>query len=63
MMCPKKPCRAGFDHVPITREGTSAIIEHADSTISTTSLTIGPEIDQMTNHDILCRACTEQSPT
>ena len=52
-MRPKKPCRAGFDQVRITRDGTSAIIEHADPTISTTSLTIGPEIDQMTDHDIL----------
>lgn len=52
-MRPKKPCRAGFDQVRITRDGTSAIIEHADPTISTTSLTIGPKIDQMTDHDIL----------
>lgn len=52
-MRPKKPCRAAFDQVRITREAGSAIIEHADATISTTSLTIGPDIDQMSDHDIL----------
>lgn len=52
-MRPKKPCRAAFDQVRITREGGSAIIEHADATVSTTSLTIGPGIDQMSDHDIL----------
>lgn len=52
-MRPKKPCRAAFDQVRITREGGSAIIEHADATISTTSLTIRPDIEQMFDHDIL----------
>ncbi len=37
----------------ITRNGDSALIEHADTTIATTGLTIGPGIYQMSDHDIL----------
>lgn len=48
-----KPCRAALDQVRITREGHSALIEHADTSVSTTSLTIGPGIEQMSDHDIL----------
>jgi len=49
----KKPVRASFDQVRITREGTTAIIEHADSNISTTNLTIGGEIEIMSDQEIL----------
>ena len=49
----RKPIRAAFDQVRITREGPTAIIEHADATVSTTNLTIGDEIAKMTDHDIL----------
>ena len=49
----KKPIRAAFDQVRITRQGPTAIIEHADATVSTTNLTIGDEIATMTDHDIL----------
>ena len=49
----RKPIRAAFDQVRITRQGPTAIIEHADATVSTTNLTIGDEIATMTDHDIL----------
>ena len=49
----RKPIRAAFDQVRITRQGPTAIIEHADATVSTTNLTIGDEIAKMTDHDIL----------
>lgn len=49
----KKPVRASIDQVRITREGTAAVIEHADATVSTTHLTIGASIANMTDSDIL----------
>lgn len=49
----KRPVRAARDQVTITRAGTTAIIAHADPAISTTHLTIGPEIAAMTDDDIL----------
>jgi hypothetical protein len=49
----KKPIRTAIDQVRISREGPTAIIEHADATISTTNLTIGEEIAAMTDRDIL----------
>lgn len=49
----KKPVRATTDQVRITREGKAAVIERADTTVSTTHLTIGDGIEAMTDHDIL----------
>lgn len=49
----KKPVRASFDQVRITREGTTAVIDHADPTISGVNLTIGDAIHGMTDHEIL----------
>ena len=49
----KKPIRATIDQVRITREGTTAIIEHADETISGVNLTIGEAIRSMSDCDIL----------
>ena len=49
----KKPVRASLDQVRITREGNAATIEHADTTISTTHLTIGEAIEQMSDSEIL----------
>ena len=48
----KKPVRASLDQVRITREGGTAVIEHADTAISTTNLTIGNGITAMTDLDI-----------
>jgi len=49
----KKPVRATIDQVRITREGTTAIIEHADETISGVNLTIGDAIRGMSDREIL----------
>ena len=49
----KKPIRALLDQVHITREGNHAIIDHADPEISGTRLTIGPQIEAMTDRDIV----------
>jgi hypothetical protein len=49
----KKPCIASPEQVRITREGEYAIIEYADSSIMTVHLKIGPEIEKMTDLDIL----------
>ena len=49
----KKPIRATIDQVRITRDGTTAIIEHADETISGVNLTIGDAIRSMSDRDIL----------
>ena len=49
----KKPIRATIDQVRIIREGTTAIIEHADETISRVNLTIGEAIRSMSDSDIL----------
>ncbi len=49
----KKPVRAALDQVRISRDGKAAVIEHADTTISTTHLTIGDAIDGMTDLEIL----------
>ncbi len=48
----KKPRRASLDELRITRSGETAIIEHADPMVGTMSLTLGPDIHQMTNDDI-----------
>ena len=49
----KRPRIASPDEVRITREGETAIIEFADSTIATIHLTMGPKIHGMTNAEIL----------
>jgi hypothetical protein len=49
----KKPVPALIDQVRITRDGNDAIIEYADPEISGTRLTIGPQIETMTDRDIV----------
>ena len=49
----KKPRRASIDEVRITRKDHAATIEHADPTISTVHLTVGPQIGSMSDSDIL----------
>jgi hypothetical protein len=49
----KKPRRASIDEVRITRKDHAATIEHADPTVSTVHLTIGPQIGSMSDSDIL----------
>ena len=49
----KKPTYASPDQVRITRQGGTAIIEYADPTISGVNLTIGDDIEMMTDRDIL----------
>ena len=50
-----RPRVASLDEVRITREGEYAIIEFADSRISTTNLKLGPEVQRMGDHQILDR--------
>jgi hypothetical protein len=49
----KKPIRAVIDQVRIRRDGNDAIIEYANPEISGTRLTIGPQIQTMTDRDIV----------
>ena len=49
----KKPRRASPDEVQISRSGEDAIIAFADPTISTTHLSIGPHVHQMSDQAIL----------
>jgi hypothetical protein len=49
----KKPIRALIDQVRITRDGNDAIIDYADLEISSTRLTIGPQIKSMTDREIV----------
>lgn len=42
-----------MDQVKISREGDKAIIEFLDPTIATTHLTIGPQVRQMSDEEIL----------
>jgi hypothetical protein len=42
-----------MDEVRITRKGDTATIEHADPTVSTTHLTIGPQLGSMNDSAIL----------
>jgi len=51
----KRPYVASLDQVRISREKDNAIIEYADSTISTTHFRLGPEVDTMTDREILER--------
>ena len=49
----KKPRRSSIDEVMITRDGDTAIIEHADPAVSVTRFKIGPQIDSMSDAAIL----------
>src|SRR5437870_1470188 len=51
----KRPYVASLDQVRISCENDNAIIEYADSTIPTTCLKLGPEVDSMTDREILER--------
>lgn len=46
---------ASLDEVRITRDGADAIIEYADPAVSTTCLRLGPEVQRMTDREILDR--------
>jgi hypothetical protein len=52
-MLKKKPRIARIDQVRISRDGEDGIIEFLDPKIATTHLAIGPQIQQMTDEDIL----------
>ena len=49
----KMPRIARLDQVRISREGEEAIIAFHDPTIATTHLRIGPQVQQMTDEEIL----------
>jgi hypothetical protein len=49
----KKPVKAQMEQVRIIRQGSTAVIEHADTTISTTHLTLGDGIEAMSDSEIL----------
>ena len=49
----KKPHIARLDQVRISRDAEDAIIEFRDSATATTHLTIGPQVQQMTDEEIL----------
>ena len=49
----KKPVIAKLDEVTITRDGETAVIEYVDSSISGVNLTIGPQLQYMTDQEIL----------
>jgi hypothetical protein len=48
-----KPRIARLDQVKISREGEDAIIEFLDSSVATTHLRIGPQVQDMTDEEIL----------
>lgn len=49
----KRPRIARLDQVNISRDGEDAIIEFRDPAIATTHLRIGPQVQQMTDEEIL----------
>ena len=49
----KRPRIARLDQVKIFRDGEDAIIEFLDGSIATTHLRIGPQVQQMTDEEIL----------
>lgn len=49
----KKLDRALIDQIRVTRDGNNAIIESADPKISDSRLTIGPQIQAMTDREIV----------
>jgi hypothetical protein len=52
-MRPKRPTHVMIDQVRISREGEAANIDHADPSLSSVHLTIGPQIAAMTDADIV----------
>ncbi len=51
----KRPPVASLDEVKITRSGDAVIIEYADETISTTRFELGPEVEHLSDREILER--------
>ena len=51
----RRPHVATLEEVTITRHGDGAIIEYADRRIGTTHFRLGPEVQQMTDREILDR--------
>lgn len=49
----KRPHVATLDEVLISRDGDDAIIEFVDSTVATMHLKLGPDVQQMTDVEIL----------
>ena len=49
----RRPRIARLDQVKISRDGEDAIIEFRDSALETTHLRIGPQVQQMTDEEIL----------
>ena len=49
----KKPRIARLDQVIVSRDAADAIIEFRDSAIATTHLTIGPQVQEMADEEIL----------
>ena len=52
-MRPKRPIHILMDQVRITREGTDAIIAHADANVSGARVVVGPGIASMSDADIV----------
>jgi hypothetical protein len=52
-MRPKRPSHVLIDQVRITREGSDAIINHADANVSGARIVIGPGIATMSDADIV----------
>ncbi len=53
MMRKKRPRTATLDEVRISKDGWDAVIEFLDPDVSTTHLTLGPDIQRMTDQEIL----------
>ncbi|MGQ0668146.1 MAG: DUF7713 domain-containing protein [Actinomycetota bacterium] len=51
----KRPYRASLDQVRISRQGDAAVIEYAQPGVWTTHLKLGPEVQRMTDQEILDR--------
>ncbi|MGZ3458921.1 MAG: DUF7713 domain-containing protein [Archangium sp.] len=49
----RRPHIASLEEVRITRQGDVAIIENADPRVSTTHFQLGPEVQEMTDQQIL----------
>ena len=52
----KRPPRASLDEVRISRHGDDAVIEYVEPGFWTTHLKLGPEVQRMTDEEILDRA-------
>jgi hypothetical protein len=49
----KKPRTAALDEVRISREADAAIIDHVDPVVSSTRLVLGPQVQSMSDGEIL----------